>query len=210
MTRQYLPDRRDPRLDRSRSAILSAAVALLAEGGIKQVTIDAITTRSGVARSTLYRHFPNHTELLAAAFQELLPPLRLPAAGLSPRDRLLQLVLALADQIERTPTVAALVWMSTIGLSGAPPTDSDEQTWLGTLREHLLDRCRRPFDMVLTECLWTTERPSERDLDTVTAQLVGPLLFNTLVTKRPNNKEFCTRVVDDFLAAHGCRRAAEH
>lgn len=92
MTRQQLPDRRDPRLDRSRSAILSAAVALLSEGGVKQVTVDAVTARSGVARSTLYRHFPNNTELLAAAFQELLPPLRLPETGLPARERLLRLV----------------------------------------------------------------------------------------------------------------------
>lgn len=203
MTRQHLPDRRDPRLDRSRSAILAAAVTLLSEGGVKQVTVDAVTARSGVARSTLYRHFPNNTELLAAAFQELLPPLRLPSPGLPARDRLLRLVLNQADQIERAPTVAAVVWMSTIGLSTGAPADADERTQLGALREHIIDSYRRPFDAVLLACLESGDPLSQRDTEFATAQLIGPLLFNVLITGRPNDTEFCTRIVDDFLATHG-------
>lgn len=202
MTRQHLPDRRDPRLDRSRSAILAAAVALLSDGGVRQVTVEAVTARSGVARSTLYRHFPNNTELLAAAFQELLPPLRLPAAGLPPRERLLRLVLNQAEQIDGAPTVAAVVWMSTIGLSTDTPADADEQTQLGALREHIIDSYRRPFNAVLVECLENDGPPSERDVEFATAQLIGPLLFNVLVTGRRNDTDFCTRIVDDFLAIH--------
>lgn len=203
MTRQHVPDRRDPRLDRSRAAILAAAVGLLAEGGVRQVTVDAVTARSGVARSTLYRHFPNNTELLAAAFQELLPPLRLPEAGLPARERLLRLLLNQADQIDKASTVAAVVWMSTIGLSADAPADADERTQLSALREHVIDSYRRPFDAVLVECLRVHEPLSERDIEFATAQLIGPLLFNILVTGRPNDAEFCGRVVDDFLSAHG-------
>lgn len=195
-----MTDRRDPRLDRSRSAILSAAVRLLATGGVRHVTVDAVTAGSGVARSTLYRHFANNTELLAAAFQELLPPLLVPEPGPSARDRLLRLVLTVADQIDKAPTVAALVWMSTIGLS-SNPADPDERTQLGALREHIVDSYRRPFDEVLVDCV----PPAARDAEFATAQLIGPLLFNALVTRRPNDTEFCTRVVDDFLTTHRWR-----
>ncbi|MBK1783486.1 TetR/AcrR family transcriptional regulator [Prauserella cavernicola] len=188
--------RRDPRLDRSRSAILSAAVELLSEGGVKAVTIDAVTARSGVARSTLYRHFPNNVELLAAAFQELLPPLRLPAAGGAPRDRLLRLVRAQAEQIESAPALAAVVWLATVGLTTDAPSD-DERSRLAALRERIVDNLRGPFDAVLTECL------GDRDIDHAAAQLVGPLLFNTLITRRPNDERFCARVVDDYLAGSG-------
>jgi AcrR family transcriptional regulator len=202
MTRQHLPDRRDPRLDRSRTAILTAAVALLSEGGVRQVTVDAVTARSGVARSTLYRHFPNNTELLAAAFQELLPPLRVPPPDLAARDRLLRLVLNQADQIDRAPTVAAVVWMSAIGLSVESPADADEQTQLRALRGHIIDTYRGPFNAVLVECLRSGGPPSERDIEFATAQLIGPLLFNILITGRSNDADFCTRVTDDFLTAH--------
>ncbi|KAA9160942.1 TetR/AcrR family transcriptional regulator [Amycolatopsis acidicola] len=190
------PRSQDPRLDRSRSAILSAAVELLSEGGFKQVTIDAVTARSGVARSTLYRHFRNNTELLAAAFQELLPPLKLPEASAPPRDRLLRLLLAQAEQIENAPTTAAVVWLATIGYSADAP-DRAEQSRLQALREHIMDNYRGPFNAVLAECL---PSPSESDIDAAAAQLVGPLLFNTLITRRPNDEEFCARLVDDYLA----------
>ncbi|HVV11893.1 TetR/AcrR family transcriptional regulator [Amycolatopsis sp.] len=193
----------DPRLDRSRSAILSAAVALLSEGGFKQVTIEAVTARSGVARSTLYRHFRNNTELLAAAFQELLPPLGLPAGGGPVRQRLLRLVVAQAGQIESAPTMAAVVWMATTGLSADTPADNDERSRLGALREHIIENYRGPFHTVLAECLAAGGAPSERDIDEAAAQLVGPLLFNALITRRPNDKRYCARLVDDFLANHG-------
>ncbi len=209
MTGQRLPDRRDPRLDRSRSAILAAAVALLSDGGVRQVTVEAVTARSGVARSTLYRHFATNTELLAAAFQELLPPLRLPEADLPARDRLLRLVLNQADQIDRASTVAAVVWMSTIGLSAETPADADERTQLEALREHVVDSYRRPFNAVLMECLEAGDSLSTQDIEFATAQLIGPLLFNILVTGRANDARFCARVVDDFLATHG-RRAIGH
>ena len=68
-------DELDPRRVRSRDRLLDAATELLAAGGIDAVTVEAVTRRSKVARTTLYRNFGNSTELLAAAFQELLPPL---------------------------------------------------------------------------------------------------------------------------------------
>ncbi|HET6503249.1 MAG TPA: helix-turn-helix domain-containing protein [Amycolatopsis sp.] len=194
-------DRRDPRLDRSRTAILDAAAALLSEGGIRRVTIEAVTARSGVARSTLYRHFPNSGELLAAAFQVLLPPVPEPPAEGTPRDRLLRLVLDQAGQIDHAPTMAATIWMTASGLSGEAPADSAERTQLAILRQRIIDRYRKPFDVVLRDCLGGT--PGNREIDLAAAALIGPLLFNMLITRRPNDRRFCTRVVDDFLSVHG-------
>jgi TetR/AcrR family transcriptional regulator, regulator of autoinduction and epiphytic fitness len=194
--------RRDPRLDRSRTALLDAAAALLSENGIRGVTIEAVTSRSGVARSTLYRHFPTSEELLAAAFQRLLPPIPAPPAGGTPRERLLRLVLDQAEQIDHAPTTAAAIWLAASGLSAELPTDPVERGQFTALRQRIIDRYRRPFDAVLRDCL-SGATVTSRDIDLASAQLVGPLLFNTMMTKRPNDREFCARLVDDFLAAHG-------
>lgn len=196
MSTRTRPGRSDPRLDRSRTAILDAAVELLSEGGVGAVTIEAVTARSGVARSTLYRHFRTNTELLAAAFQELLPTPAPPEGG-TPAERLLRLVLDLAEQIERTPTVVALAWMSAFGLSA-----HEEGAELKALRSHVIGGYRGPFDAVLAECLPERARSGERAIDDAAAQLVGPLLFHALVTKRPSDAGFCARVVEDFLSRH--------
>src|ERR1700742_4548 len=95
----------DPRPARSRARLLDAAVALLRSGGPSAVTIDAVTRGANVARATLYRHFPTGNDLLAAAFNSLIPPAPTPPAEGSLRDRLVALVLDPADAVASAPTV---------------------------------------------------------------------------------------------------------
>ena len=64
-------DRVDPRVVRSRRAVLEAAVAVLAETGYGAFTIDAVARRSGVARSTIYRLWPGRPELIDDALSTL-------------------------------------------------------------------------------------------------------------------------------------------
>jgi AcrR family transcriptional regulator len=64
----------DPRRVRSRAAALHAAGELLVEGGLGAVTVEAITARSGVAKTTIYRHWPTRRDLVQAAFWHLAPP----------------------------------------------------------------------------------------------------------------------------------------
>jgi AcrR family transcriptional regulator len=48
-----------------RERILAAAIELMAEGGEKAVTLVATARRAGVARGTVYYHFPDRPSLLA-------------------------------------------------------------------------------------------------------------------------------------------------
>lgn len=58
----------DPRLNATRSHALKAALNLLQEEGVLAVTHSAVSTRTGISRSTLYRHWPKLEELRNAAF----------------------------------------------------------------------------------------------------------------------------------------------
>src|SRR5215472_16469051 len=49
-----------------RSAILAAARALAAEGGLGSVQIAAVAERTGIAAGTVYRYFPAKLNLIAA------------------------------------------------------------------------------------------------------------------------------------------------
>ena len=53
----------------ARERLVDAAYELFAQRGIRDVGVDEIVTRSGVARATLYRHFKSKDEL-ALAFLE--------------------------------------------------------------------------------------------------------------------------------------------
>ncbi len=59
--------RDDPRMARTRARALEATLELAAESGLHACTFDAVSERSGIARSTLYRHWSNQTELVMEA-----------------------------------------------------------------------------------------------------------------------------------------------
>lgn len=63
----------DPRIARSRAKLLAAATDLLVESGPRGVTVDAVAERSGVAKSTLYRHWSSRDELLVAVMRCHVP-----------------------------------------------------------------------------------------------------------------------------------------
>jgi AcrR family transcriptional regulator len=57
---------RRSRRDAARERILEAAACLFYEDGIHAVGVDTIIAESGVAKMTLYRHFPSKDDLIAA------------------------------------------------------------------------------------------------------------------------------------------------
>jgi len=61
-----------PRSARTRRAVLDATAELLAEGGLAAATIDAIRDRSGVSKTTVYKHWPNRLCVAVDAFAEKL------------------------------------------------------------------------------------------------------------------------------------------
>ncbi|MEV4731884.1 TetR/AcrR family transcriptional regulator [Saccharopolyspora sp. NPDC049426] len=196
----------DPRPARSRAVLIEAASRLLAEGGIEAVTIDAVTRVARVSRATLYRHFGSGTELLAAAFERLLPPVPLAPEGGELRERLVALVAKQAELIEQAPLQLTL--LSWLGLSMSDTEAVDEDAAVGdrprlqTLKRRIIAQYREPFDAILSGADTRAGLREDLDTDLVLAQLGGPLIFNRLVTGRPSDAAFCVRLVDDFLAAN--------
>lgn len=75
------------RRGRTRRAVLDAAAALMTEGGLAATTIDAIRDRSGVSKTTIYKHWPNRLCVAVDAFAErLATDARLPDTGTARGD----------------------------------------------------------------------------------------------------------------------------
>ena len=53
---------------RTRDRIIAAALELIADRGIAGVTMSAVAAEAGVARQTLYNHFPDVESILVAAY----------------------------------------------------------------------------------------------------------------------------------------------
>ena len=68
----------DPRIARSRAAVLEATLALLGDRGFAGLSIDAISKASGVARTTIYRHWSSLGEIVYEAASAASPPPAVP------------------------------------------------------------------------------------------------------------------------------------
>ncbi|PWD41065.1 TetR family transcriptional regulator [Gordonia paraffinivorans] len=193
----------DPRRVRSRQRLLDAAVTLLNSGGVEAVTVEAVTRLSRVARTTLYRHFESSTDLVAAAFERLLPQAETPETTTSIRDDLLKLMQRQAELIEQAPLqLTTLAWLAMLPEQPRQSGQSDgDQNVLAPLRRRVVEQYREPFDRVLTSDVATAEL-GDLDLTMAVTQLAGPLVFAKLTGIRSMTVGDLEQLVDDFLMAH--------
>lgn len=61
----------DARVRRSKDAVLQATFELLMDEGLSGASVDEIVRRSGVAKTTIYRHWPTRSALLLEACSKL-------------------------------------------------------------------------------------------------------------------------------------------
>ncbi|OIN79673.1 TetR/AcrR family transcriptional regulator; helix-turn-helix transcriptional regulator [Mycobacterium malmoense] len=198
----------DPRPARSRARLLEAAAALLRSGGPSAVTVDAVTRSANVARATLYRHFPSGNDLLAAAFNSLIPPSPMPPAQGSLRDRLTALVLAQAEVVAQAPAVmTAMSWLA-LGrdLEGLPEPRHTSAS-ITTLRERIAQQYAAPFDALFDSP--EAAELGEVDRSRAIALLIGPLVLGRLSTLPDFDYQECARAaVDGFLHVQRAQQRA--
>ncbi|WP_297732461.1 TetR/AcrR family transcriptional regulator [Mycobacterium sp.] len=183
--------------------MLEAAAALLRSGGPSAVTVDAVTRSANVARATLYRHFPSGNDLLAAAFNSLIPPPPMPPADGSLRDRLIALVLAQAEVVAQAPALlTAMSWLALgrdlEGLPEPPHAGTADSASITTLRERVAQQYAAPFDAVFDSP--EAAELGEVDRSRAIALLIGPLVLGRLSTLPDFDYRECARAaVDGFL-----------
>jgi AcrR family transcriptional regulator len=152
---------------------------------------------SRVARTTLYRHFDGPTDLLAAAFERLLPPAQVADTTVPVRESLAQLLRGQAALIEQAPLqLTTLAWLALV-----PEGPGAETNALAPLRARVIEHYREPFDRVLSSEVARIEL-DEIEPEFAIVQLVGPLVFARLTGLRSMSAADCDRLVDDFLNAY--------
>jgi AcrR family transcriptional regulator len=90
-----------PRSEKAEKAILEATLDLLAEeSGVAGVSIEAVASRAGVGKTTIYRRWPNKEALIVDALASAKAPLARPA-GESVRDDLLAIARSMRSERHR-------------------------------------------------------------------------------------------------------------
>jgi AcrR family transcriptional regulator len=180
----------DPRIQRSRAAVLAATADLLIETASTDVTIEGIAERSGVAKTTIYRHWRTRSALVFDAFASLLsavPPRPEPAPV---REQLVVLIAGLIRGLTQTrwaPVVPSLL------------DAADHDPELHGLVQKFLDDRMEPCREVLRQAIQAGELRADLDVDVAVSQLVGPVFYRRLVSRETMPEGFAVKVVDQFL-----------
>jgi AcrR family transcriptional regulator len=191
--------------------LLEAAAALLTAGGPSAVTVDAVTRAANVARATLYRHFPSGNDLLAAAFNSLLPASPTPPDEGSLRDRLVAVVLAQAESIAGAPAMmTAMSWLALgrdLDEMPEPQRVDAGDSAISSLRERIAQQYAAPFDVIFDSP--QAAELGEVDRSRAIAMLIGPLVLGRLSTLPDFDYRECAHAaVDGFLHVQRTQNAA--
>jgi TetR/AcrR family transcriptional regulator of autoinduction and epiphytic fitness len=176
----------DPRVERSRQAILDAAIEELAEVGYGAMSIESIARRAGVGKATVYRHWRGKLDLVGSALDAMKQEVVVPAEG-TVRERITGLLRSLAEFLADSDHSACLP-----ALVSAAQYDSSvaefQRTFSQSRRQVLVD--------LITEGIASGELAADLDPDLVAGALAGPLFYERLMLQQPYQPDR----VDDIVA----------
>lgn len=160
-----------PRSVRAHQAVLAATGALLAEGGLRAATVDAISERSGVSKATVYKHWPSRTAVAAEAFAVVMAEaVPLPDSGDARAD--------LLEQVRRVNAFYASELGVVFGeLLAACVGDADGARYF---REFFLEGRRREIRVLWERALLAGVGDPEVDVEVAIDVLFGPLVFRRM------------------------------
>ena len=186
-----------PRSQEARQAALDATVDLLLASGVEGVTFDEVAARSGVAKTTLYRHFGSKQAMVVEAASSCFVELPTPDNGDLRRD--LREIFNRWQDKEKAPKVPDLMPVLLAG--------SDRDPELHTLVLAMLDERRRPIRTVLQLAQLRREIDPDLDLDLAIALLTGPFVQRRMVDRQEITDEFRDAVLEQVVAG---LRATRH
>ena len=175
----------DQRVLRSRSTVLEVTTQLLIERGFGGATVDEISRRSGVAKTTIYLHWPTRADLLRDACSTLSTPLKTPDTGSLPSD-----LSALTTNLAHILRTAK--WTSVLpSIIDAAERDPE----IAELYSKLQRGYSAPFETVIKRALQKGELPAKADAAVLIAALTGPLFYRRWFSREPLTDAFAKQIV---------------
>ncbi|WKG08525.1 TetR/AcrR family transcriptional regulator [Nocardia sp. PE-7] len=189
----------DPRTVRSRDAALVSARELLIEQGLAGLTHGAVAARSGISRATLYRLWPEPTDLVRAAVTRHITLAQPQPTGHLRADLLTALTATRAMLHEPATEQGMRVMIERAAVDAK----------FAEVKQALYRSGTRAVRTTLTEAVARGELPAELDVDLAVDQLHGPLFFRRLVANRTFDLDYVRAVLDDFLRGHASKHAPQ-
>jgi len=179
-----------PRSVEADRAIIDAIVDLLVDRGYREVTIEAVAARAGVAKTTIYRRWPCKADMVVEAI------------AACKKECLVQDSACSTDTVAGT-LIGMLSMLSSSRVSkilaGLTVEMVHNEELAVAVREGLLQPNREVVISLLRRGVETKEFRSDANLDVVADVLVGPIFFRLLVSGGEVSPDLATETVNLVL-----------
>jgi AcrR family transcriptional regulator len=179
------------RVRRSKAAVLAATFSLLGEVGLGGVSVDEVARRSGVAKTTIYRHWPSRAALLLDACSQLSARPAAPQTGALASD-----LRSLAETVAER--LASGRWSSVLP-SVVDAAERDPE--LAEVHARLHADMMSGFRTVIARAEAAGELPKGVTASDLIGAIVGPLFYRRWFSREPLTPEVARAIVDRALKA---------
>ena len=186
-TKSYAPE--SARVRRSREAVLRATFDLLTEVGLDALSIEEIARRSGVAKTTIYRHWATRSDLVVEACSHLV------AEGAAPDTGSLRGDLTVALR-ELAGLLRSARWASVLP-SVVDAAERDPR--LAQVHATIQRSHATPLATILARAAARGEVSTDDDPSEGIAALLGPLYYRRWFSREPLDDDFVEAVVRRFV-----------
>jgi AcrR family transcriptional regulator len=162
---------------------------LLSDNGVSGFTVDEVANRSGVAKTTIYRHWPSREALVLDAASRISAEVHAPDTG-SVADDATIILTNLAHLL------ATARWASVVpSIVDVAERDPEFAAVHGRIqRGHAA-----PLREVLDRAVERAQLPSATDVSQMISALIGPLYYRRWFTREPTDDRFVRVIVANVL-----------
>jgi len=182
----------DPRVERSRQLILAAALGELGEAGYGAFTIESVAVRAGVAKSTIYRHWPDKVSLIADAFETFHGQIVPHTENLPARESLLRLLRHVAEVVVDSTFSACIPAL----IEGA-----ERDPRLRAFRHRYSAQRRQSLAALISQGVADGEFRAGIDPELATQALLGPIFYRRLMTSDPFDPDHVEDLLDMIVGS---------
>ncbi len=180
-----------PRSEQSRVAVLRATSELLHEVGLRAMTTEEISARSGASKATIYKWWPNKYAVAVEAFlTELMAESPDPDTG-SAHEDFRRVIGGLAHFYTG---VSGRVFAQLVGEGQSDPLVQQD------LRVHLVAPRRALMRKMWDRGVARGELRADLDPDTALDLMIGPVLYRLVMGHAPLDEESADALVDAAMS----------
>lgn len=163
------------RSEEAKQKVLDASRELLGETGIDGFTVEAVAKRSGVAKTTIYRHWRTGDQLLMATLDHMVQAIPTPNTGTLQGD--LEAFMASALRMVGDPAINKAM----LGVIAAASSDPE----FAEIHQAMMSERLGPLRTIIDLAKGRGDLPADVDTELILDFIEGPFFMRKMIRHEP-------------------------